>query len=143
MSIEDQTFIAQIDLGYAGYFALSTNIINNLHKKKFLGRKASFGIKGKDREYSVYEVEKISTENVSFYPVLADELTQEIQEDMHLGGEMTKDDTGILGWRLFQRFNVLIDCKNSIIALCDDLEMLKKRGYSVECFTCVPLFCIS
>jgi hypothetical protein len=139
VSIENQTVIVQIDLGYAGYFALPSQVINNLNKKKFLGKEASYGIKGKDREYCIYEVEKISTESISFCPMLADELTEEIQDDMHLGGERSKDDTGIVGWRLFERFNLLVDCKNSIIALCDGLEMLKKRGYPVELFTCVPL----
>ncbi len=138
--IEDQTITAKVDLGYQGHIALTSDIIKNLKTKKFIGRHSSYGIKGKIWESNVYELEKIHTENVSFYPVLADELCSEFQTDIHVGVQpnVSELDCGRVGWRLFQNFNLLFDCKNSIFALCDSLETLKQQGYSTNSFVEVP-----
>jgi hypothetical protein len=137
VNIENQTVIAKIDLGYEGHIAIPSNIIKGVNAKKIVGRRSSYGIKGRIRESDVYEVEKIHTESMSFYPVLADEVSPEFKYDMNLGEEekISESDVGRVGWQLFQNFNLLIDCENSTFALCDSLETLKKRGYPVDFFS--------
>lgn len=141
VKIENQMVVAKIDLGYEGYIALSSEVIKELNAKKFIGRSSSYGLKGKVREFDVYELEKIHTETMSFYPVLADEESPEFKHDINLGeeGKIPEGDFGRVGWRLFQNFNLLVDYENSTFALCDSLETLKKRGYPVDCFSETPL----
>lgn len=141
VNIENQTVNAKIDLGYEGHIALPSNIIKNLNAKKCVGRRSSYGIKGRTHESDIYEVEKVYTENMLFYPVLADEIHPDSQDDVSLRKEegTLESDSTKLGWRLFQKFNLLIDHKNSIFALCDSLETLKKQGYSTDLFIEAPL----
>jgi hypothetical protein len=141
VNIENQTIIAKIDLGYEGHIALSSGVIKELNAKKFIRRRSNYGLKGRTRECDIYEVEKIHTESMSFYPVLADEIGLEFERDANLGEEekILKGNLGRVGWCLFQNFNLLVDCENSTLALCDSLETLKNRGYPVDSFTETPL----
>jgi hypothetical protein len=141
VNIENQTAIAKVDLGYEGHIALPSHIVKGLNGKKFFGRRSSYGLKGRTYESNTYEVEKIDTESMSFFPVLADEISPEFKNDLNLvEGETTLEgDVGRVGWRLFQNFNLLIDHENSIFALCDSLETLKKRRYPVDFFSQAPL----
>jgi len=129
VNIENQTVITKIDLGYAGYIALSSDVIKGLTAKKLIGPSSSYGLKGRIHESDTYELEKIHTETMSFYPVLADEVSPECKYDANLGevGEISESDFGWLGWRLFENFNLLIDHENSILALCDGLETLRTK----------------
>ncbi|MBI3236922.1 MAG: hypothetical protein HYZ48_04400 [Chlamydiales bacterium] len=141
VNIENQTVVAKVDLGYEGYIALSSDVIEALSAKKFIRRSSSYGLKGKVREFDVYELERIHTKTMSFYPVLVDEESPEFKRDINLGeeGKVSEGDFGRVGWRLFQNFNLLVDHENSTFALCDSLETLKKRGYPVDCFSETPL----
>lgn len=141
VNIENQTVIAKVDLGYEGYIALSSDVIAALNAKKFIKRSSSYGLKGKAYACDVYELEKMHTENMSFYPVQADEESLEFKRDIKLGeeGEISEGDFGRVGWRLFQNFNLLVDHENSTFALCDSLETLKKQGYPVDSFSETPL----
>lgn len=141
VNIENQTVVAKIDLGYEGYIALSSDVIKELNAKKFIKRGLSYGLKGRIRESDIYELEKIHTETMSFYPVLADEESLEFKDDANLGkeSEISGGDFGRVGWRLFENFNLLVDHQNSTLALCDSLETLKKRGYPVHSFSEAPL----
>lgn len=141
VKIENQTVCAKIDLGYEGHIALPSHIIKKLSAKKFLGSKPVYGIKGRIHQSDIYEVEKIHTESVSFYPVLIDEVSLDSQYDVNLieEGKILESDVGKVGWRLFQSFNLLVDHKNSTLALCDSLETLKKQGYPVDFFIESPL----
>jgi hypothetical protein len=141
VNIENQTIIAKIDLGYEGHIALSSDVIKGLNAKKFIRRGSTYGLKGRICERDIYEVEKIHTESMSFYPVLADEVNLEFEHDANLGEEekILEGDLGRVGWRLFQNFNLLVDHENSTLVLCDSLDTLKKRGYPVDSFTETPL----
>ena len=135
--IENREVTAKIDLGYEGDIALPSSIIKKLHAKKFIARKSTYGLKGKTYKCDVYELAKIHTENMSFFPVRAEETNPEFEHDVNLGEEekLLKGDLGRVGWCLFHNFNLLIDCEHSTLALCDSLETLKSRGYPVDSFT--------
>jgi hypothetical protein len=55
------------------------------------------------------------------------------------GGEPSPSEPGRLGWELFYDVNLLVDIKNSKIAICDSLDTLKKQGYAIETFVRTPL----
>src|SRR5579862_1830506 len=90
----------------------------------------------------MFELPKIKIGMMKFFPVPAEEENLEHEEDIILyesNDESSLHFVGTIGWRLFQHFNVLLDCEHSLIALCDSLETLKRRGYLVETFIEAPL----
>ena len=143
VNIEGRTVPVKVDLGYEGDICFLPDIIKELTAKKFIKRRSSYGLRGKTYTSDIYEVEKIYIDNISFGPVKAEELNLELAHDIHLGGEEVSSESnlGRLGWSLFYNCNLLIDCKHSILALCDGLETLKDHGYPVDFFTetCVLL----
>ncbi len=40
---------------------------------------------------------------------------------------------------MFYQFNLLVDCKHDLFALCDSLDSLKREGYLVNFFTEAPV----
>jgi hypothetical protein len=89
----------------------------------------------------VYQIEKIDIEDLTFFPVRAEKINQEFEHDINLGEkkEATEPDLARIGWCLFRKLNLLVDCDNSTLVLCDSLETLKDHGYPVDCFTMAPL----
>ncbi|HSX03956.1 MAG TPA: hypothetical protein VLG76_04430 [Rhabdochlamydiaceae bacterium] len=141
VNIENRSVIAKIDLGYEGDLCLPSHIINNLNGKKFIKTSTAFGLRGKTYKSEVYQLDKIDIENMTFFPVRAEELNLELEHDINLGEKEIplQHDLGRIGWCLFHSFNLLVDCENSTLALCDSLETLRKQGYPVDSFTMAPL----
>ena len=124
--LEGQAISVRIDLGCDGYISLPASIIDKLNEKKFLENESSYGLNGKKYQHGIYEMPEIHIENTTFFPVPAEETNLEFESDTHLYGKETSEpNLGRVGWRLFRNFNLLVDCKNSILALCDSLETLK------------------
>ena len=141
VNIENNRITAKIDLGYDGAISAPTNIIEKLQAKTFINNVSSYGLTGKAYKSNVYEVPEIRIENMRFFPAKIEAINLELEQDIILGeGEKSLDDNvGTIGWRLFHNFNLLLDCKHSLLALCDSLMTLKQKGYPVESFTEVPL----
>ncbi len=142
ITIEDQAIPALIDLGYEGMLSLPSDRIKKLDKKKFIKRVQNCGMRGKTYEKDSYELEKMSIEDVHFFPIQTDENHLEFQKDSILtgSGDLFESHSGRIGWTLFQAFNILVDFKHFTLAVCDSLETLKQQGYPVESFAETPLF---
>jgi hypothetical protein len=134
IKIEDKIVDIKLDLGYDGIISLPADVIKDLQTKKFIQRNRTSGLRGKTYEQDFYEVAKAHIEHMSFYPIFVEETNPEFEHDVHLAGERTLESFGRIGWGLFYKFNLLIDCEHSKIALCDSVETLKKQGYSVDSF---------
>ena len=145
VAIGGKTIKAILDLGYQGMLSLPSDFIKDIEEKKWIKRVLIYGIRGKTYEDDVYEVKSIEIENMSFSPVkIVDERLESIQDGLLFReGDISEDHPseqfGKIGWELFWNFNLLIDCKNSTIALCDSLETLKQQGYPVDSFIETPL----
>jgi hypothetical protein len=141
MKIEDRIVTMKIDLGFEGAVSLPVKIVKELHSKDYITRCSSYALSGKTYVDDVYRVQEVAIENMVFFSVPIEETNAELDEDIQLKVREKKqnDDQGTIGWRLFQKFNLLIDCKHSMIVLCDGLETLKKRGYPVHAFTMTSL----
>lgn len=144
--IEDKTIPAKIDLGFQGKFSLPSDLINDIAEKKWIERIKSYGVRGILHEKDVYEVKNINIQNMYFFPVsIEEECLEGMHEGLLSGTRHPDDHLGKIGWGLFSKFNLLIDCRYSILAVCDSLETLKKQGYPVHSFIETPLtsnFCI-
>ncbi len=141
MTIENKTVRAELDLGYGGMVCLPADMIKELNNKKFIERIQIRGFRGKKYENNLYEIEKMTAGPISFFPVKVEEINLEFERDGLLLGEedLLKSPVGKIGWYLFHHFNLLIDCKYSMCALCDSLETLKQQGYPTDAFTETPL----
>ncbi len=137
VTIENQKVPTEIDLGYSGMLSLSSDIIKEIIKKNFIKKIRTYGFRGKTYENDLYEVEKIATESMTFFPVKIQEKNEEFERELLVVGEKKESSInhrGSIGWHLFYNFNLLVDCKHSTFALCDSLDTLKQQGYPVDSF---------
>jgi len=142
VKIEGNSILAKIDLGYDGAISLLPEFMKSLKKKTFMQCRSNIGLAGKTYNSRMFELPKIKIGMMKFFPVPAEEENLEHEEDIILyesNDESSLHFVGTVGWRLFQHFNVLLDCEHSILALCDSLETLKRKGYPVESFIEAPL----
>lgn len=127
---------AVIDLGFQGMLSLPSHLIEKIDKKKRIERAKSYGIKGRTYEHDVYEVESIKNGNMSFPIVkINEESLENIEEGILTGAPLQEYNYGMIGWELFSEYNLLVDCRQYILALCDSVKTLKQHGYPVEAFT--------
>jgi hypothetical protein len=134
-----------LDLGCCVFpLKLSREFLNTLDKK-FVIRSESFGMRGKRYENDVYEISKINMGDVTLTSFYAAEVNEEFNKDSDLVHGKKSDDAendtfaSLLGWKIFRKYNLFLDCKNSLIAMCDSLDTLKKEGYPVESYVETPL----
>jgi len=141
VDIDKRQFNAQIDLGFSGYVSLPPNVWANITEKKFLKCVSRYGVAGKLYQHELYQVKNIHIQKMNFSPVLVEELKVEWEADINLGElkEGPEPEFGRIGWYLFRSFNLLIDAKHSMLALCDGLQTLRSEGYPVESFVSIPL----
>jgi hypothetical protein len=141
MKIESRIVTMKIDLGFEGAVSLPAGVIKELHLKDHIRRCSSYALSGKTYTSDVYRVKEVAIENMTFFPVPIEEANSELDDDIQLRvkDKNPNNDQGTIGWRLFQRFNLLVDCKHSMVALCDGLETLEERGYPVSAFVVTPL----
>ncbi len=140
--VENKTILTKLDLGYEGMFSLMPDILKELNKKEFIKRTRCYGVRGKIYEEDVYRIEEIEIDGIVFSPIKVEEKNLEFVLDGQLKKEEEKLPDcyfGRIGWHLFSNVNLLVDCKHSMIALCDSLETLKEQGYPVDSFTETPL----
>lgn len=140
VDIENRTIPSLIDLGFQGMFSLPCPLLNNIGEKKWVKRNRSFGIKGRTYENDVYEVENIKIGNMSFPSVqIKEKCFDSMNEGVVAGTPRIEHHYGSIGWELFTKYNLLVDCRQSVLALCDSLETLKQHQYPVEAFTETPM----
>lgn len=140
VDIRDLSIPAIIDLGYQGMFSLPFDLMQKIHEKKWIKRIHSYGIKGGTYENDLYEVEKIKIGDMSFPDVKIKEKSLEgMQESVLEGIPPIEYIYGTIGWELFSEYNLLIDCRHYLLALCDSIETLKQKKYPVEAFTQVSM----
>jgi len=140
VKVGEMTIPAIIDLGFQGMFSLPVNLIKKIDKKKWIEHDQSYGLKGRIYENNVYEIEDIKIEDMSFPSVKILEGCKEIMDEGILLGTPSQEYCfGFIGWKLFAEYNLLVDCRQYIVALCDSLKTLKQQGYPIDVFTETPL----
>jgi len=139
--IEEKITTAEVDLGFDGNMSLPGAFIENLIDKSFVQHFSYFGMRGKKYESAVYELSKIKIGELVLREGYVQENNPEFDRDGILlrDEKLSYDDTlGRIGWRLFHNLNFFLDCDHSLIAFCDSLDTLKKKGYPTDAFIEVP-----
>ena len=136
VDIENRTIPAIIDLGFQGMFSLPSALLKKVNKKKLVERGGNYGWKGNIYENDINEIESIKIGKMSFSSVKIKEQNQKFMENSALIGTPLKEYCyGTIGWELFTEYNLLVDCRQYILALCDSVKTLKQQHYPVEAFT--------
>ncbi len=143
LKIEDKIFSVEIDLGFRGCLALFPQILEQISDKTLVGNTERYGFRGIQHSYPVYSIPQFEIGDVTFSKVNVLEESEEIYEEAVVTKnkeETLSPEQGKLGWNVFTLFNLLLDCKNGLIAFCNSTEMLKKHGYHMDTFAKAPLF---
>lgn len=142
MQIGDTTLQAKVDLGWEGYVVVPQAVLNSIQEKSFIKKRSFFGIRGKSYESDLYEVPHIKIGDLKMFSMWAEGQSDEFLKDGLIDQEdwaRAESDLGRIGWHVFKRFNVFIDCDHSVIVICDSLDTIKKQGYCVDDFVEAPL----
>ena len=140
VKIGDRLFPAIVDLGSNVSVSLPFNLIDEIGEKKWVEQGHSYGMIGRTHANNVYEVEKIKIQKMSFSSVKIKEKSLESMNEGILKGQYRSEYYhGIIGWELFDQYNLLVDCRQYILALCDSVETLRRKKYPVDSFTEVSL----
>jgi len=140
VNIGNMMIPAIIDLGFQGMFSLPVDLIKKIDEKKWIKHSRNYGLKGRIYEDNVYEFEGLKIENMSFPSVkMQDKCLESLHEGVLTGTRPEKYPFGAIGWELFTEYNLLVDCRYYILALCDSLRTLKQQNYPIDDFIEVPL----
>jgi hypothetical protein len=134
---ENKTALVKVDFGIRT-INLPSAFLDQIEKKN-IGKEKFCGVRGKKYERKVYQLPKISIgDNINLFQVKIAETNLDFEKDAMLDGE-GEGPLGRIGWGAFYGINVLIDCSNSLMAFCDSLDTLSKKGYPTQDFTEVPI----
>lgn len=136
VDIENRTIPAIIDLGFQGMFSLPPILVKDINKRNWVKLDRTYGLRGKIYENDIYEIENIKIGKMSFPSVkINEENLKFIQDSILEGAPLQEYRFGTIGWELFTEYNLLVDCRQYILALCDSVKTLKQQHYPVEAFT--------
>src|ERR1700722_2389075 len=136
IEIQGKQIESEIDLGSNMPICLAEEILNEMNDKKFLGMGISYGMRGiKYDQERHFELHGIKMGIATFHQLQAQEINLDCQKDAII---LSKNNDhfffkSIVGWPFFYLFNLYLDCRESITAICDSIETLQKRGYLVDC----------
>jgi hypothetical protein len=142
VEIDNQTFSMKFDLGLRGDLIIENTFIDQILSKQFIRSKPMYGFRGKEYQTNLYRIPKITIGAISFTQPILQENCEEARKDsviVQTGEDLSSPGAGKIGWELFCNIKVLVDMKNSQVAFCDNLNTLKKYGYSIDDFVKIPL----
>lgn len=142
VAFDEITYLLVLDTGFAGHIAVSSSILESLPDKTFLRRNKTYGIRGTSYDTPVYESNAVSIDPFCFSKVPVQDVSREFQRDAMFGTADQLAD-GSVGWKLFDRLNLLLDFKHAKIAFCDSIQTLNAKGFPMDAFVKTPLFFVN
>lgn len=140
--IEDRDCFFDIDLGFQGDLSISNSVIDQISEKKLVGTRSIFGFNGEECINNIYSIPEIKIGSLTIFKPIIHEANDEFYNKAVIvknGEQCSPGEPGTLGWELFYNFNLLLDCRNSMIAFCDSVETLKEQGLPIETYAKIPL----
>lgn len=143
IKIENQTILAQLSLGFQGYFALSSSILDAIQYKKYLHLMTYYKMFDTENQSKVYEIPRIEVGPFSLIRTNAYELSEDFFESQisflkEISPQIDRN-FSIIGWHAFLKTNLFLDVANSLTGLADSIETLQQNGYKEKDFVKVPL----
>jgi hypothetical protein len=142
IQVENQTYLATLDLGYRGTCSMKKELVNEIKNKSFIRTRTAYGVLGKEYQKKVYRIPEVKIQRIIFHDLPVEEQSEEFKQDSIIiqdSGDSFSEHLNQVGWEIFQKTNLLLDLGNSKAAFCDGIETLKKQGYVMENFTKAPL----
>jgi hypothetical protein len=136
IEIEGKQIEAEIDIGTNVPVFLAKEILNEMSNKKFLGMTTISGMRGIKYQNRYFELSGISLGGAKFQRLQGNEMHPDCRKDSiinPMGNEDVIFKSAQVGWTFFNPMNLYLDCKRSMIAICDSIETLQKNGYLVSC----------
>lgn len=130
-----------VDLGSGSIVGVPNEYLQQIDNKSYIGSTPYYGIRGKRYQCDVYEIPEVDIGIITLYKVEVTVNNPEWEKDatiMDNSDAPSPRNVGKVGWKLFSKLNLLLDCEKSLLAFCDGWETLQKQGYSVEDFIEVP-----
>lgn len=137
VKVGDQIISAKIDLGSSEFLSLPQNVIHAAGGKFLPTINASYGISGNKYLTNMYQIDKVTIDNLVFTPDCVRENNPALEKQMTMhDAEPEKVETlGRIGWNLFKDYVLLFDDKNRQICLSHNVDTFQKHGYSLDHFT--------
>ncbi len=128
VSIDGKTYSLPLDLGSRFPLTLNNEVLDNI-PKTLNGTTQLQDIKGNLHEVPMYVLQDLKIGDLKLNNVIAieEKSNSKIQE------------LGSFGRPLLQRFNLLLDFKNSKIIVSNNISRLKKSGYDIDKMVKLPL----
>ena len=137
VEIEGQNIPVILDLGFTGNLELFPATLSRIKKKKYKETVETTNFTGARFQKKSFSIPKLSINGLAFKNPTVLEALHEEEADLRFSSK-DKPSTNIkgsVGWQTFEKANLLIDCKNNIVAFFSDIKKLDEFGYPLSIFT--------
>jgi len=137
ITIEEKKYLVEIDLGSKSPLVLSKKNLQNLSKKEKIEKMVSRDFKGNKYTSNTYVLKKIELGNIILHDVIVHEINEDYSKNTSIVSNSSQE-TESIGRPPFEKFKILLDCKNNKFFISNDLKKIKKEGYEISNFIRVP-----
>lgn len=137
IKIEEKEYSVKIDLGSKFPLVLTHESLLNLRNKEKKEKVKWKNFKGKSFSANSYLLSKVKLGDITLSNILVHENNLEFRKSACFAGNSEEYPQNI-GRPLFEKFKILLDCKNNKLFISNDLKKLKKKDYDISTFIRVP-----
>jgi hypothetical protein len=140
--VEGISFLAQLDMGFAGVLSLPKDLLEQLTHKSDAGTVLFTGIRGKKYETQVFTIPELHIGDLTLVNLPAEESNVEFEWDTNLKTPIKPKSSDLkarIGWQAFLGTVVLIDLHKSVAVCCDSIKTLQEKGYPTSQFVSIDL----
>jgi hypothetical protein len=142
ISIENQSFLVALDLGFDGMACLFEKYIDPLSTKALIGERSVWGVQGTSDRKKIYKIPSLAIGDLVFNDLSLEEDSLILSSEgiIVVGNKgLHPPELGKVGWKLFKSVVLFLDLGHSLIGMGDSIETLEAQGYPLESFTKTPL----
>lgn len=137
IKIEEKEYLVKIDLGSKFPLVLTQESLLNLRNKEKKEKVKWKNFKGNSFSANSYLLSKVKLGDITLSNILVHENNLEFRKSACFAGNSEEYPQNI-GRPPFEKFKILLDCKNNKLFISNDLKKLKKEGYEISNFIRVP-----
>lgn len=132
--LQGEDLVMELDLGFCGGLDVSPKLIERLKEIKYSRSREVHVVTGKEYEQNIYFVKRLDigqsffTGKISVEDGYHEDRNRETVISSSQSDSYSRDD-GRIGWHLFATCALLVDFKQSKIAIADSFETFKNYGY--------------
>jgi len=143
-TIEEKSYLLQLDLGSKFLLTLEKEILENIRDKKSTELAQWRDAKGDFYESPSYIISQVKIENILLKNVKVNQENSNFRanttlwDDHPQGSVSTNRYLGNLGRPLLEKTNLLLDFRNSTMIACSNEKYLKKEGFFLDKMVSIP-----